>query len=277
MHPILLTLIVILSVFAFVFLVYLFLIMTGSSKGVKGFSSVKFAHRGLHGGGIAENSMSAFRAAVDAGFGIELDVRLSRDGELVVFPDDDLKRVCGDERLVSDVDAIELSHLSLSGTADGVPTFREVLSLVDGKVPLLVEIKELSGNAVSLAAAEMLRGYKGAFLVESFNPLSLRAFKKQLPGVPAGILSMRFPKEKTFALRFRNFLLGALLTNVICRPNFIAYENEDGRALPVKLLGGVFGAVRFAWTVKSEEEEKAAYARGFDSVIFEQYIPKDKI
>lgn len=273
MNPILLTLIVILSVFAFFFLVYLFLIMTGSGKAVRRFSSVKFAHRGLHGGGLAENSMSAFRAAVDAGFGIELDIRLSRDGVLVVFHDDDLKRVCGDERLVKDVDASELQKLSLSGTADGVPTFAEVLELVDGKVPLLVEIKELSGNAVALAAAEMLRGYKGDFIVESFNPLSLRAFKRQLSGVPAGILSMRFPKEKTFALRFRNFLLGALLTNVICRPNFIAYHNEDGKALPVKLLGGVFGAVRFAWTVKSEEEEKLAYKRGFDSVIFELYTP----
>ena len=277
MHPVLLTLIVIFSTLLLLFLVYLFLIMTGSSKGVKRFSSVKFAHRGLHGGGIAENSMSAFRAAVEAGFGIELDIRLSRDGELVVFHDDDLKRVCGDERLVSDVDAIELSRLSLSGTSDGVPTFREVLSLVDGKVPLLVEIKELSGSAVSLAAAEMLRDYKGEFIVESFNPLSLRAFKKHLPAVPAGILSMHFPKDKTLGLRIRNFLLGSLLTNVICRPNFIAYKNEDARAFPVKLLGGVFSAVRFAWTVKSEEEELAAYARGFDSVIFEQYIPKDKI
>ena len=274
MNPILLTLIVVLSVFAFFFLVYLFLIMTGSGKDVRRFSSVKFAHRGLHGGGLAENSMSAFRAAVDAGFGIELDIRLSRDGVLVVFHDDDLKRVCGDERLVKEVDASELQKLSLSGTPDGVPTFAEVLELVDGKVPLLVEIKELSGNAVALAAAEMLRGYKGDFIVESFNPLSLRAFKKQLPGVPAGILSMHFPKEKTFALRFRNFLLGALLTNVICRPNFIAYHNEDGKALPVKLLGGVFGAVRFAWTVKSEEEEKLAYKRGFNSVIFEGFLPE---
>lgn len=274
MHPALLTIIVILSAFVFFFLVYLFLIMTGSGREARKYSSVKFAHRGLHGDGVAENSMSAFRAAVDAGYGIELDVRLSRDGVLVVFHDDDLKRVCGDERLVKDVDASELQKLSLSGTADGVPSFAEVLKLVDGRVPLLVEIKELSGKGVSSAAAKMLADYKGEFIVESFNPLSLKNFKNQLPGIPVGILSMRFPKEKTFALRFRNFLLGALLTNVICRPNFIAYQNEDGGRFAVKLLGGVFGAPRFAWTVRSEEEEKAAKKRGFDSVIFECYKPQ---
>ena len=275
MHPPLLTIIVIFGVFAILFGLYLFLVMTGSGKDARKYSRVKFAHRGLHGSGAAENSVTAFKRAVDAGFGIELDVRLSSDGELVVFHDDDLLRVCGDERLVSDVPSEELSRLSLSGTADGVPTLREVLSVVDGKVPLLVEIKELSGSAVSTKAAEMLKDYKGEYIVESFNPLSLRNFKKRLPGVPVGILSMRFERDEKFKIRFRNFLLGAMLTNFLCRPNFIAYHNEDGGRFPVKLLGGLFGAVRFAWTVRSEEEEAAAHSRGFDSVIFENYIPKD--
>ena len=275
MHPALLTIIVILSVFAFFFLVYLFLIMTGSGREVRKYSSVKFAHRGLHGDGIAENSMSAFRAAVDAGYGIELDVRLSRDGVLVVFHDDDLKRMCKDDRLVLDVDSAELSGMSLLGTSDGIPIFSEVLKLVDGRVPLLVEIKELSGKGVSSAAAKMLADYKGEFIVESFNPLSLKNFKKRLPGVPVGILSMRFERDEKFKIRFRNFLLGAMLTNFLCRPNFIAYHNEDGKRFPVRLLGGLFGAVRFAWTVRSEEEEAAAHSRGFDSVVFENYIPKD--
>lgn len=275
MHPALLTIIVIFGVFAILFGLYLFLVMTGSGKDARKYSRVKFAHRGLHGDSAAENSITAFRRAVDAGFGIELDVRLSSDGELVVFHDDDLLRVCGDERLVSDLTSEELSRLSLSGTSDGVPTFREVLSLVDGKVPLLVEIKELSGSAVSTKAAEILKEYKGEYIVESFNPLSLKNFKKRLPGVPVGILSMRFERDEKFKIRFRNFLLGAMLTNCLCRPNFIAYHNEDGKRFPVRLLGGLFGAVRFAWTVRSEEEEAAAHSRGFDSVIFENYIPKD--
>lgn len=274
MHPILLTIIVILALFILAFSAYLFLIMTGCGKGARKYSSVKFAHRGLHGEGIAENSLSAFKAAVDAGFGIELDVRLSRDGVLVVFHDDDLKRICGDERRVDEVDLAELSKMSLSGTEDGVPTLAEVLELVDGRVPLLVEIKELSGSAVSTEAAKMLADYKGDFIVESFNPLSLKNFKRKLPGVPVGILSMRFERDERFAIRFRNFLLGALLTNFLCRPNFIAYQNEDGGRFAVKLLGGVFGAPRFAWTVRSEEEEATAKKRGFDSVIFENYKPE---
>ena len=274
MNPILLTIIVIFAIFAVGFSLYLFLIMTGGGKDARKYSSVKFAHRGLHGDGIAENSLSAFKAAVDAGFGIELDVRLSRDGVLVVFHDDDLKRICGDERRVDEVDLAELSKMSLSGTEDGVPTLAEVLELVDGRVPLLVEIKELSGSAVSTEAAKMLADYKGDFIVESFNPLSLKNFKKALPGVPVGILSMKFERDERFAIRVRNFLLGAMLTNFLCRPNFIAYQNEGGNRFAVKLLGGVFGAPRFAWTVRSEEEEIAAKKRGFDSVIFENYKPE---
>lgn len=274
MHPILLTFIIILSAFALFFFVYLFLIMTGSGSQMQKYRSVKFAHRGLHGDGASENSITAFKRAVEAGYGIELDVRLSRDGTLVVFHDDDLKRVCGDEREVCEVDFKELSNMSLLGTGDTVPSFAEVLKLVDGKVPLLVEIKEYSGSAVSDAAAKMLADYNGSFIVESFNPLSLKNIKKKLPGIPVGILSCRFPREKTFALRFRNFLLGALLTNFLCRPNFIAYQNEDGNRFAVKLLGGVFGAPRFAWTVRSEQEAFSARKRGFDSIIFEGFEPK---
>ncbi len=275
MHPALIAVIVAASVLFLTILIYIFLIKTGTNRGMEKYKKIKFAHRGLHGEGRAENSMSAFSAAVEAGFGIELDIRLTLDGELVVFHDDDLMRVCGDERRVDSVTAEELSKLSLSGTKDGVPKFRDVLALVSGRVPLLVEIKELSGSAVSDAAAKMLGEYTGDFIVESFNPLSLKNFKSKLPNVKIGILSMHFPREASFKLRFRNFLLGALLTNFLCRPNFIAYQNENGGAFPVKLLGKIFGAPRFAWTVRSAEEERDAYKRGFDSVIFENYIPSD--
>ena len=101
-----------------------------------------YAHRGLHNAERAENSMSAFRAAVEAGFGIELDVRLSKDGRLVVFHDDTLDRVCGREGRVDDFTAEELATFRLSGTEDGIPLFTDVLAVVDGKIPLLVEIKE---------------------------------------------------------------------------------------------------------------------------------------
>jgi glycerophosphoryl diester phosphodiesterase len=276
MHPALLIAIIICAVLAVLFIGYLFLIMTGSRRGMEKYKNVKYAHRGLHGDGRAENSMSAFKAAVDAGFGVELDVRLSKDGVLVVFHDDDLKRVCSDDRRVADVCAKELSEMSLSGTADGVPTFEQVLKLVGGRVPLLVEIKENPGDGgVSEMTARMLSEYSGDYIVESFNPLSLKNARRGLKRVPMGILSMKFEREERRIIRLRNFALGGLLTNFLCRPNFIAYRNEDGRAFPVKLLGGLFGAVRIAWTVRSEQEEKAAYARGFDTVIFEGYLPSN--
>ena len=275
MHPALITILVIIGVLAVLFGLYLFLIMTKRNKSIDKYKSVKFAHRGLHSSDIPENSMGAFSAAIDRGFGIELDVRLSRDGELVVFHDDTLLRVCSDGRRVRDVDLEELKTIALLGTEETVPSFAEVLELVGGRVPLLVEIKEDQGDSeVSRLACKMLAEYKGDYIVESFNPFSLKVVRELLPDVPRGILSMRFEKEERFALKVRNFLLGKMLTNVICRPSFIAYHNEDGGALGVRLLGGVFGAARFAWTVKSEKEESEAYERGFDSVIFEGYIPE---
>ena len=105
------------------------------------YKSVKFAHRGLHDGGRAENSLSAFSAAVAKGYGIELDVRLCKSGELVVFHDPTLNRVCGVDGRVIDMTAEELSRVSLSGTGEGVPTFAKVLQTVGGAVPLLIEIK----------------------------------------------------------------------------------------------------------------------------------------
>ena len=128
------------------FLVFLFLIKpNGKREDIKRFLKTKYAHRGLHGSGRAENSISAFRAAVEAGFGIELDVRLSADGELVVFHDDELSRVTKEEGRVDSRTAKELSEIKLCGTGDGIPTFKEVLALVDGKVPLLIEIKDHIG------------------------------------------------------------------------------------------------------------------------------------
>ena len=127
------------------FLIYLFLIAPKNKKEMKKYKRVMYAHRGLHNEKRAENSMSAFEAAVDGGYGIELDVRLSKDGKLVVFHDDTLDRVCGREGRVIDFTAAELSTFKLNGTDDGIPLFSDVLKLIDGKVPLLVEIRKIRG------------------------------------------------------------------------------------------------------------------------------------
>ena len=255
------------------FLIYLFLIAPKNKKEMTKFKNLYYAHRGLHNEERAENSMSAFRAAVDGGFGIELDIRLSKDGKLVVFHDDTLDRVCGREGKVIDFTADELATFKLSGTDDGIPLFSDVLALVDGKVPLLVEIKENAGDStVSHAACEMLKGYKGEFIIESFNPMSLKVVKEQYPEIPRGILSHRyFEYEKSRKPLF--FLLQSLLLNFLCRPAFIAYDHRHANAFGLRFVRAFFKVPTIAWTVRSAEEEKVARKNGFDGIIFENYLP----
>ena len=260
---------IVLAALAALVALYLVLIAPSSSRGVKEYRGVRFAHRGLHGNGRAENSMSAFRAAVEAGYGIELDVRLSKDGELVVFHDDTLTRVAKIEGRVDEFTADELAKFNLSDTEDTVPRFADVLRLVDGKVPLLVEIKEDAGKYdVSTKTAEMLREYSGKFIVESFNPLSLGNFHKLCPDVALGVLSMNYYKEEKYRKPLY-FLLWHLFLNRVAHPSFIAYCHTD-RSPSLWILRHVFGVTTFAWTVRSPEEERAALDKGFDGVIFEE-------
>ena len=255
------------------FLIYLFLIAPKNKKEMKKFKSRLYAHRGLHNEDRAENSISAFKAAVDAGYGIELDIRLSKDGKLVVFHDDTLDRVCDREGKVIDFTAEELADFKLNGTNDGVPLFSDVLALVDGKVPLLVEIKENPGDsAVSKAACEMLKEYKGDFIVESFNPLSLKTVKENMPEITRGLLSHRYYEYEQYRKPLY-FALQALLLNFLCRPAFIAYDHRHAKAFGLRFIRGFFDVPTLAWTVRSAEEEAIARKNGFDGIIFENYLP----
>ena len=264
---------IILGIAVLLLAVYLILIAPGKKNGIKKYAHVKFAHRGLHGEGRAENSISAFKAAVESGYGIELDVRLSKDGELVVFHDDTLDRVVGVSGRVDEYTADELAAFKLSGTDDGIPRFCEVLDAVAGRVVLLVEIKEDPGNSlVSQKTAEMLSRYRGEYIVESFNPLSLSVIRKRLPKAARGILSQRYYEYEQYQKPLY-FLLQCLLFNRICKPAFVAYDHRHAKS-PALKLARLMGAVTFAWTVKSAEDEKKAYKDGFDSIIFEGYLPE---
>ena len=238
--------IVILSVLAFLLLsfsLYLFLIKPSSRReGMRKYKNLKYAHRGLHGGGVAENSMTAFALAKERGFGIELDVRLSKDGELVVFHDDTLTRVCGIEGRVDEFTADELRGMSLSGTEDTVPKFSDVLKLISGAVPLLVEIKEDAGKyGVTDATVKTLSEYSGDYIIESFNPLALSRVKRDMPKVMRGFLCESFMKEKKYR-KPMYFLLQCMLLNVICRPDFIAFRHTDYKNAALKLTRGMFSA-----------------------------------
>ncbi len=258
------------------FLIYLFLVAPKKRREMENFKDKMYAHRGLHNGERAENSMSAFKAAVDHGYGIELDIRLSKDGELVVFHDDTLNRVCGVEGKVIDFTAEELSRLSLAGTGEGIPLFSDVLKTVDGRVPLLVEIKENPGDkSVSLAACRMLSEYKGAYIVESFNPLSLRTVKKTDRKIVRGVLSEKFYQHKEYR-KPMYLVLQLLLLNFLARPAFIAFEHTHHKAFSLRFCRFFFKVPTLAWTVRSAEAESEARQNGFDGIIFEGYIPDRK-
>jgi glycerophosphoryl diester phosphodiesterase len=259
---------------ALCFCIFLILIKPSAKKRdvMARYKGVKFAHRGLHDKERAENSISAFAAAVEAGYGIELDVRLSKDGELVVFHDDTVDRMTEARGRVDSFTAKELAELRLGGTNDGVPTFREVLDVVDGKIPLLVEIKEDLGKyGVTNKAAEMLKEYKGEYIVESFNPLSVWRFKSLMPEVATGLLCANYLKNpKTRSIK--TFVVQNMLLNVRCKPDFIAYSHKDWKDAGLAMIRTFYPKTPLVcWTLRSPEEEAAAKEHGFTSFIFENY------
>ncbi len=254
--------------------IFLFLVKPSGRRGaMEKFKNVRYAHRGLHSEDAAENSITAFSRAVEAGYGIELDVRLSRDGELVVFHDPTLDRVTNSTGKVIDKTLAELRELRLLGTEDCVPTLREVLSVVDGKIPLLIELKEEPGEyGVTEKTLEILKDYKGAYMIESFNPLALARVKKLAPDTVRGFLSQNF--GKTELRGFRYFLLEHLFLNVICRPDFIAYSHTDANMPIFRFVKAFFRVPCLAWTVESPDADKCALENGFSGVIFQHYKPK---
>ncbi len=221
-----------------------------------------YAHRGLHDDRIPENSLAAFARACETGFGIELDIRLSRDGEVMVFHDDTLERMTGDPRYLSELSAEELGTLTLAGTRETIPTLAAVLALVDGRVPLLVELKgESFDTSLCQKAAALLRDYKGSFCIESFNPLLIKEMRRHLPDAFCGLLYTHVVRDKQ-KVSVINLALTAMAMNFLCKPNFIAYNEKDRRALPVRLSTGLYHAPRFIWTIRSRDALDEAHAAG---------------
>lgn len=247
---------------AVLWLFYLFLISPHDGEKAASFRGKRIAHRGLHGGDVVENTLPAFQRAVEQGYGVELDIQLSSDGVAVVTHDYDLKRVFGVDRMVKDCTAAELAAL-------GVPTLAEVLAVLDGKVPLVAELKGENGDvSVCQKAAELLDGYEGLYCVESFNPLLLRWFKKSRPAVIRGQLATRFTKKNRAGSAVLNFCLRHLLLNVLSRPHFIAYEFRYADSVSLRRCRRG-GALTIGWTPKGEKEIAEA-EKHFDAVIFEE-------
>lgn len=232
-----------------------------------------FAHRGLHDASAAENSLEAFEQACRGGYGIELDVQLSKDGHVVVFHDDNLQRMTGDARRVDAVDLSELKRLRLNGLG-AIPTLEEALACVGGRVPLLVEIKNGKRNReLCEKTMQLLRRYNGRYIVESFNPLILRWLKKNAPEVIRGQLVGA--KVSYIAARMgmaQAIVLSTLSLNFLARPDFVAYDVSASNFSAPKIQRALFHTPLAAWTVRDEKTCRECLERG-ESPIFEGFRP----
>ena len=270
---------ILLGLFVLIFLLYLLCLRCNKRRDWSKFRGRRFAHRGFHNKpDIPENSLPAFRRAVQCGFGAELDVHLMRDGHLAVIHDASLKRTAGADVLVEDLTAEELRQYKLEGTEHHIPLLEEVLPVFAGKAPLIVELKAERGNADALAAAacKLLDKYKVDYCVESFDPRCLMWLWQNRPDVVRGQLSENFTrhgdgKDLPGAVRW---VLSNLLLNCRTRPDFIAYRFEDRSALSVKLCRGLYGAQEFSWTIRSREDMAAAEEVGA-LPIFERFDPRE--
>ncbi|MDY4793029.1 MAG: glycerophosphodiester phosphodiesterase family protein, partial [Pararoseburia sp.] len=188
-----------------------------------------YAHRGLHDNKseAPENTMPAFRKAIEKGYGIELDIQLTKDDVIVVCHDFDLKRVCGADVKIKDLTYEELQQYKICDSNETVPKFSDFLKLVDGQVPLIIEYKSEDFNTKLFEMGDaMLREYKGVYCVESFNPLLVLWYRRHHNDIVRGILSDSYVKEGFHAFpKWGYFVLHNLLTNGIAKPDFIAYHH----------------------------------------------------
>ena len=239
-------------------------------KGKKApFMHRNFAHRGLHteDKSIPENSIEAFELAASKGYGIELDVQLSKDGRVVVFHDDTLNRVCGVDARVDEKTYEELSRLRLCDTDYTIPLFTEVLACIDGRGPLIVELKSGKRNKeLCEKTCALLKEYRGAYCVESFDPTIVAWFRFHAPQIVRGHLQMAAKYYKGVPAVLGWMAANSLL-NFICRPHFVAYQT--GKRPFLVRLAEKMGAMSVVWTSHSPQNET-----GNDAVIFEFYEPE---
>ena len=229
---------------------------------------MRFAHRGLHGGDRVENTLPAFHAACENGYGMELDIQFSRDGRVVVFHDDTLLRLTGDRRRVSACTLEELKAFRLKGVEDArVPTLREVLDLVDGRTPLLIELKSGKNNALLCQRLmEHLKDYRGEYLVESFNPMIVWWFRRHAPQIVRGQLVCPMRGYRHSAGKISAFFMAGLLLNVFSRPDFVAYDVNAQRFFSPHFQRFCFKTPMAAWTVRRQEIEDLVQRRGEISI-----------
>ncbi|MCD7768694.1 MAG: glycerophosphodiester phosphodiesterase [Oscillospiraceae bacterium] len=258
-------------------LLYLFCLApnTGRREQMAPFEQVYIAHRGLFDNDAPwpENSLPAFRRAVEAGYGIELDVQLTKDHQMVVFHDGDLSRMCGAEGTIFQHTYEELCQYTLAASDERIPLFRDVLEVIGGKVPLIVEVKqEGDWKETTKTLRDMMADYPGLYCMESFHPLAVAWYRKNCPDIPRGQLSTNFRRDGSDLPWWERFVLTNLLLNFRARPDFIAYDHKYAGQLSYWLCRHLFPVENVAWTIKSQEELAKA-RKSFQVFIFDGFIP----
>ena len=227
------------------------------------------AHRGFHNDTIPENSLKAFENAIENGYAIELDVQQLKDETIVVFHDETLSRMTGKDGYLSNLTLSEVKEINLLKSEEKIPTFEEVLKFVNGRTPLLIEIKN-SGKVGKFEKniLTLLENYKGEFAIQSFNPYVLKWFKENAPDVLRGQLSCYFKKDKLSF--YKKFLLKRLALNKMSDPDFISY---DASKLPNMWVRRYAALPLLGWTVRSQKDYLKVI-KYCDNIIFEGFEPK---
>lgn len=237
-----------------------------------------FAHRGLHDPdkGTIENTATAFQAAIDAGYGIELDVRICADGDVVVFHDDRLERLTTGAGAVLARTAAQLRRVAFRASKDRIQTLPEMLEQVAGRVPLLIELKTdwKTHGPLEKSVARALKAYAGLAAVMSFDPHCMAAMADQAPGVVRGLVAERYsgPHEPADLSARQRFMMRHLLSAFIARPQFVNYDIRALPAIAPWVWRQVLQRPLLTWTVRSPEQARRA-RRWADAIVFEGFRP----
>lgn len=236
------------------------------------FCKYKLAHRGLHNEFFPENSLGAFENACTYKFAIELDVRILKDGTPVIFHDRNTKRMCGIDALINDINAEDLANYKLNNSKYSIPTLREVLDLVAGRTPIMIELKPVNRKEkIEEKVYSIIKDYQGDIAVKSFNPISMMWFKRHAPEVIRGMLSSAFNDVEDLPFIYKQLVKKLRLFSWV-KPDFISYNYTD---LPNKYVTKRKVPV-LAWTITNKDAEAIAMHNA-DNIIFEQYLPDSNI
>ena len=262
---------------SFTCITYLFLVLPNLSrqKALVAFQTTSFAHRGLFDNRcyIPENSLAAFQKAIDYGYGIEMDVQLTKDKVPVVAHDYNLKRVCGEDVLISSLTFEELSKYTLFNSSEHIPSLEEALNLIDEQVPIMVEIKAgFNYHETCKHVNAYLSDYNGIFSVIAFSPLVLQWFKEHNPDIIRGQLSTNHMANDFAKAPITKFLLTHLMLNCLSRPDLILYNAQYEKNFSLNLCKKLFNSPVAIWTIKNEQDYHRVTTQN-NIAIFDNFSP----